>query len=60
MCKTVVIGLLNALRNGATEITEYKDSLTKISIEISNRFSPASMYNLHISSHLVPNISTVL
>ena len=43
MCKTVVVGLLDALRNDAAGITEYEDLLSKIAVELSNRFSPASM-----------------
>ena len=43
MCKTVVAGLLDALRNDAAGIMEYEDSLSRITVELSNKFSPASM-----------------
>lgn len=44
-CKTVVAGLLDALRTNSKGITEYDESLSNISIELSKRFSPSSRSN---------------
>lgn len=41
MCKAVVVGLLDTLRANA-EIAKYEEYLSKVSVELSSGYSPAS------------------
>lgn len=44
LCKAAVLGLLDLLKKGtAGELKEYENSLVKMSVYLSEKFSPAGM-----------------